>query len=213
MANYTLSVVITTTDISIGNSMVKLSILAVFAAAALATAVAQSTPAQSNSSAASAGPTLPPGPGKAILQRACTACHGVDMIVSQRNNVDGWSQTVDEMMSRGADLSDDDADVVVHYLATNFGLQPKPAGSSNAAAPPSDAANSSAASSASTAPVNVNKASAQDLQSALGLSQAEAQAIVQYRSDHGDFKTWQDVAAVPGAPHDKIQANSKRLTF
>ena len=58
--------------------------------------------------------------------------------------------------------------------------------------------------------MNVNKATAEDLASSLGLAQPEAEAIVKYRGEKGNFKTWQDVAAVPGVPAAKIEGMQKR---
>jgi competence ComEA-like helix-hairpin-helix protein len=49
-----------------------------------------------------------------------------------------------------------------------------------------------------------NKASAQDLESSLGRFKAEAEPIVKYREQNGNFKTWHDVAAVPGVSAAKI---------
>ena len=71
----------------------------------------------------------------------------------------------------------------------------------------------SAAAETSSTPVNVNKASAQDLESSLGLAKAEAEAIVKYREKNGNFKTWHDVAAVPGVSAAEIEGMQKRITF
>lgn len=70
---------------------------------------------------AQAAPTeLPAGPAKAIIERSCTACHGIDNILSKRGSKDDWQNTVDTMVSRGADLTDKEIPIVVKYLADNF---------------------------------------------------------------------------------------------
>ncbi len=190
-------------------------------------AAAQSAPAGSAAQSAPAGPgTLPDGPGKAIVLKSCTACHDAQQATSKLGTVDDWTQTVNDMLSKGADLSDDDAATVVQYLAAHYGRASKPANgqvASPATAAPATAAQPSSANGSpsgaaaappdSSSPVNVNKADAQELESSLGLSAAEANAIIQYRQQHGDFKTWQEVSSVPGVAADKIKDNQKRLVF
>jgi mono/diheme cytochrome c family protein len=65
--------------------------------------------------------TLPPGKGKAIVQRTCTSCHALKVVTTKRASREQWSTLVDQMMSKGADLEDDEVDIVVDYLAKNFG--------------------------------------------------------------------------------------------
>lgn len=61
--------------------------------------------------------------------------------------------------------------------------------------------------------VNVNKASAGLLESSLDLTKAEADAIVQYRSKNGDFKTIDDLKKVPGLDFSKIEAKKGSIRF
>lgn len=67
-----------------------------------------------------AGPELPQAPGKAIVQRACTTCHTAEMITRKRATLSEWSATVDEMVNRGAELTDEEIPTVSHYLAASF---------------------------------------------------------------------------------------------
>jgi mono/diheme cytochrome c family protein len=64
---------------------------------------------------------LPDGPGKAIVQRACAACHPITQVTSQRRPASQWADTVDQMISRGAQVSDTDFPTVVDYLGKYFG--------------------------------------------------------------------------------------------
>jgi hypothetical protein len=80
---------------------------------------------------------LPPGPGADLLSRACQSCHGLDTVMSEKHDVDGWRSVVGSMINNGASLTDQEADTVANYLATNFGNAPAPAAS--AAAPPASA--------------------------------------------------------------------------
>ena len=61
--------------------------------------------------------------------------------------------------------------------------------------------------------MNVNKASAADLESGLGLTGKEAAAIVKYRTDKGAFKAVEDLKKVPDLDFKKIEAQKERLVF
>ena len=90
--------------------------------------------------------TLPPGKGKAIVQRTCISCHALKVVTAKRASKEQWSALVDQMMSRGADLEDDEVEIVVDYLARNFGTTKAPA--------------STKSNHSQTAPVNGNNAKA-----------------------------------------------------
>lgn len=64
---------------------------------------------------------LPDGQGKALVQSACTQCHGIDVIVRQPRSRDDWTEVVSRMVGNGAQLSDEDYNQVVQYLATYLG--------------------------------------------------------------------------------------------
>lgn len=194
-----------------------LVVLTVAMAASWCCTVAQTTPNLADSE------TLPNAPGKEVIIKKCLPCHNVRVTTAHHGagTAEEWEKVVDKMVSQGAELSDDDIDQAVDYLATYYGPNSKkpPAASAAAPAESSSSTEKPAASDAVPAPqdasgtVNVNKASSEELKSALGLTEAEAGAIVQYRAQKGDFKTWQDVSAVPGVPPEKIKDNQKRLVF
>src|SRR5215207_5346465 len=48
--------------------------------------------------------SLPPGPGKDVLMRACTTCHAASLITQQRKPPEEWAKTVDKMVGWGAPL-------------------------------------------------------------------------------------------------------------
>ena len=66
-----------------------------------------------------------PGKGKAIVQRDCAGCHALKVITSKRATKEQWSTLVDQMVSRGADVPDEEIETVVDYLAKNFGTDQK----------------------------------------------------------------------------------------
>jgi competence protein ComEA len=128
--------------------------------------------------------SLPDGPGKDVVQRVCAQCHAVEIFTVKGNTRDGWTQVVTEMISRGAQGSDDDFGIVVDYLTANF--------------PPK---------------VNVNKAGAADLVTGLALEQKEAEAIVEYRKQNGNFKGLEDLKKVPGLDAAKLESVKQKIGF
>jgi mono/diheme cytochrome c family protein len=57
---------------------------------------------------------------KAILESACSTCHGVDFITERRKSREDWAFTVNQMISRGAELSPEETALVVDYLARAY---------------------------------------------------------------------------------------------
>jgi hypothetical protein len=63
---------------------------------------------------------LPDGAGKPIVQRMCVGCHSLKTVTSNHATKEQWSATVQQMVSRGADGTDEEIETVVDYLAKNF---------------------------------------------------------------------------------------------
>jgi cytochrome c5 len=68
---------------------------------------------------------LPEGKGKPLVQRICTACHSLDRILITKGDEDLWTELLDQMISEGAEIEDDEYDTLLEYLATNFGRNGK----------------------------------------------------------------------------------------
>jgi len=64
---------------------------------------------------------LPDGEAKPIVERSCTACHGLELITTVRLSKEMWRDIVLEMVARGADLREKEIPVVTDYLAEHFG--------------------------------------------------------------------------------------------
>ena len=63
-------------------------------------------------------------------------------------------------------------------------------------------------------PVNINKADAETIARALkGVGSKKAGAIIQYRKEHGDFKTLQDFEKVKGIGDKIVAANVRDILF
>ncbi|MDE3197357.1 MAG: helix-hairpin-helix domain-containing protein [Acidobacteriota bacterium] len=137
---------------------------------------------------ASAWADLPPGPGHDETLKVCGKCHSAEQAASLRQSRTGWEETVSKMVNMGAEGTDDEYEAILTYLTKNFGPEaPKP--------------------------INVNKATAVEIESALGLTRTESAAVVQYRTDKGDFKALDDFKNVPGLDFSKIEAKKARIAF
>jgi len=134
---------------------------------------------------------LPEGPAKAVLEASCTLCHGLSYITQSSRSASDWREIVSDMVSRGAPLTLEEFEQVLQYLPTHFGPK-NPAGSS---------------------PVNVNRATAKELETALGLSARDAEAMVRYREQNQAFRTLEDLKKVPGIDQQKVEAGKDRLAF
>ncbi|HET9389322.1 MAG TPA: cytochrome c [Steroidobacteraceae bacterium] len=64
---------------------------------------------------------LPDGDGKALVEHACSQCHSLETVTRSHLTRKQWAGRIDQMIAKGAKLSDDDIDVVADYLAKHFG--------------------------------------------------------------------------------------------
>ena len=66
-------------------------------------------------------PALPDGAGREIVERTCGQCHSLETVLRSRLGRKQWEARIDEMIAKGAKLSDEDIDLVAEYLAAHFG--------------------------------------------------------------------------------------------
>jgi len=98
-------------------------------------ATGQTEKTQPGPSNADAG-LLPDGPGKDVVLKKCTSCHNIRNVIAHRGDEDDWAQEVSKMIGRGAaNISDDDADAIVNYLAAHFGPSSPKAGDHSSSSP------------------------------------------------------------------------------
>ena len=126
---------------------------------------------------------LPEAAGKEVVLRVCATCHEIETVIGSRRTKLGWQQSVNDMISRGAEGSNEDMEAVVAYLTTYFGK------------------------------VNVNTATIEDLERVLELSGQEAQAIVSYRERNTKVKDFEELKKVPGVSVEKLQAKRGLIAF
>lgn len=72
-------------------------------------------------SAAAVSTDFVAGEGRVQVAEACAACHPASIVTAKRFSDEKWAEVVDQMISKGARVTDADYDVIVGYLARNYG--------------------------------------------------------------------------------------------
>ena len=126
---------------------------------------------------------LPEAPAKKTVQTVCAACHEIATAIGARRTKAGWDAVIDAMANRGARATDAEFDAIVEYLAKYFGL------------------------------VNVNKASAKEIEEIANLNASTAGAIVRYRMESGNFADLESLKKVPGIDAAQIEERKDRIAF
>ena len=88
--------------------------------AAGALAMAGAAPGQPAPAAQPDAGKAPVDPGLAIMQVKCVACHEAGFITQVRRPRGDWRDLINQMIGRGADVSDTEADQIQAYLEKNF---------------------------------------------------------------------------------------------
>lgn len=129
---------------------------------------------------------LPDAPGKDETVRLCGACHEVERAASVKLTREGWQDTIAKMVDLGAKGSDEELAKVLEYLAEHFkGDAPRP--------------------------LNLNTATAIELESIAGLLRKESAAWIAHRKEVGPCKSLDDFKKIPGVPFKKIDDRRDRL--
>ena len=126
---------------------------------------------------------LPEAPGKAVLTKMCTSCHGTDVITDAPRTVPSWIDTVLSMKDFGAEGSDEDWKAVTDYIVVNL------------------------------AHLQVNKSTAAEMAQVLRVSEKAGEEVVAYREKQGGFKTIADLKQAPGLDAALIDTLAPRLIF
>ena len=90
-------------------------------AALLAFSLEPTGKALAGEAAAPDAEALPVGSGQTLVARACSQCHSLQVATSTRLTRKQWDAKIDQMLARGAKLSDDEIALAAEYLARNFG--------------------------------------------------------------------------------------------
>ncbi len=62
------------------------------------------------------------GEGKALFEQKCGVCHGLDRATARTETKEEWTSIIKEMQGKRADwISDDEAAMILDYLASSYG--------------------------------------------------------------------------------------------
>jgi competence ComEA-like helix-hairpin-helix protein len=132
---------------------------------------------------------LPDGKGKDLILKACVGCHKADELTAYRFTKDEYQTIVYRMGDRGAQASRAELDIIAAYMFDHF---PKVEDASK---------------------INVNKATAEEIATGLGLTKEESELVVKYRERHGDYHAWGDLLIIYGVDGRKIAAAKDKIGF
>jgi quinoprotein glucose dehydrogenase len=75
--------------------------------------------------AGSSAPAPVAGDVTALIDKKCTGCHSIEVVTGQRMGAKEWNAVVQNMIARGAPVSNPEAKAIVDYLAKTFGPKGK----------------------------------------------------------------------------------------
>ena len=73
--------------------------------------------------AAARAQAFPDGPGKEILEKKCSTCHAPEQVTTFGRSAEEWHEVVVNMIDLGAEVNEEEAKVLVEYLAKNWPLK------------------------------------------------------------------------------------------
>jgi competence ComEA-like helix-hairpin-helix protein len=129
---------------------------------------------------------LPDAPGRDVTERLCGNCHAVETVASVRHPPEGWRDAIAKMVAAGAEGTEQELETVFQYLSTHFPAEAQKA-------------------------LNLNTATAIELESIAGLLRKEAAALIVYREKNGPCRKLEDLKKIAGLDYKKIEARKERL--
>jgi competence protein ComEA len=129
---------------------------------------------------------LPEAPGKDITVKLCAGCHAAETVASVRHTPDGWRDVIAKMVAAGAEGTEQELETVLQYLSTQFPVEAQKA-------------------------LNLNTATAIELESVAGLLRKEAAAFLAHRAKNGPCKKLEDLKKIAGLDYKKIEARKEQL--
>lgn len=164
------------------------SILLAAAAGALLVTVAHAASTRSALPVQNAKPapitTFPDGAGQDAAVRLCSDCHPVADVTRHRESRAGWGAILERMIGAGASINDTDFETLVSYLSVTLGRK-----------------------------IKINEATATVVGEAFDFEPEASAAIIKHRTEHGPFKTWKEIAAVPGIDAKRVEEQKDNLDF
>lgn len=132
---------------------------------------------------------FPEGQAKEYISQICLQCHQPAMLLGQKRTESDWKKTVARMATKGVPGTPEQFDAIAAYMTKNFGKGED------------------------LSKINMNKASADELEAVIGLTPEEAKALIGFRNKHGDFREWGDMLVIYGVDGLKIEAAKDKMSF
>ena len=129
---------------------------------------------------------LPDAPGRDVTVRLCAGCHAAETVASVRHPPEGWRDVIAKMVAAGAEGTEQELETVFQYLSTQFPAEAQKA-------------------------LNLNTATAIELESVAGLLRKEAAALIAHRGKNGPCKKLEDLKKVAGLDYKKIETRKEQL--
>jgi len=126
---------------------------------------------------------LPEGEGRAVVEKMCGTCHGLEYLAPSRRTVRNWLETIELMKSFGAEATDEEWKTITDYIVDSLAY------------------------------LNANKGGADEFARLFHIDDKAGEAVVAYREKQGGFKTIDDLKKAPGLDAAKIDALTDRLIF
>lgn len=128
---------------------------------------------------------MPDDEGRDLTMKLCgNECHTIEKVIAERKSKSQWAETMETMRTDGAAGTDDEFKVIVKYLATHYGVQ-----------------------------VQINRATARQIDDVLVLAEGQAAAIVAYREANGPFVDWAAFLKVPGLDPRTLEPQKRKVVF
>jgi len=122
-------------------------------------------------------------PGEPMFTATCSKCHTPERILAVRRTRTDWEGILEKMTKLGAPVTDENYDTLMDYLLRRNGK------------------------------VNINRADSKEIALIVNLSAADADTIVKYRTDHGDFADYDALAKVPGIDLKKLEQHRDAISY
>ena len=58
---------------------------------------------------------------RALVEKQCGGCHGIDQVTAKTRNASEWAETIDQMINYGAQLSAEDNKRITEFLIAHYG--------------------------------------------------------------------------------------------
>ena len=122
-------------------------------------------------------------PAAPLFTRMCATCHEAAKVTAVRRTSIEWEEMMNKMIERGAQGTEQEFETVFEYLVKYYGK------------------------------VRINSAPADEIETILGLSKKDAEAIVAYRTANGPFKDFDALKKVPDIDVKTLEEHRDAVAF